>query len=576
MMKVQTLTKRYAYLLMGASLFLLPLVHAWMIYPLGIENYSTSYSALGGILPWSDAQGYYSGANTLLENGFLDYWNIRRPLNAILFSLRLFVTNNHFEMSLILQALLCGVSCLLVTTSIHRIFGTLSSIMTLFILFLFAAIFIPTTLSETLGLTLGCLGFVLLWEAVIVSKQKIILWLFFTAGLILMVGLNVRAGAFFILPLLILWLGFNFKDNTTSYRFNWPISSVFILGILSAIIFNLILIKLNYDSTNIVTPHGNFCYTLFGLVSGGKGWYHAYNLYPEIVTKSEAEIATFLYSKSLEVFKNNPLLLAVGVLKNWGDTLKAICSFFQSSLPSGIIIKTLIRLFGFISLCFGLYYLKVLYKTYKNEVGLISIVLLGMLLSAGGIWSDGGFRVFAVTVPFFAAAFGIIIGSYTNASVVKVKESFTPHVHWETKVALLLSGILLTFGLTGPLLNRFYNSPVIPNFSCATGETKVLVRNIAGTPYIKLPLQGALFKKSILKSLIENKQDFLRILELEHLKNTKNLAAVYDINTAQTRYILGSPEIFSTQNTWTGLCATNIPGIENIMKVQSFEVLNEK
>ena len=267
------MTWEFCYWLIGISLFFLPLIHAWMVYPFGVESLHTNYAALGGIIPSSDANGYYVGANTLLERGVLDYWNIRRPLNAALLAVRLWLANNNFQIAIIIQTLLCSISCLLVTKSVSRTCGKLSSTIALVVLFLFAYLFIPTTLSETLGLTIGCLAFVILWEAMEVQRW----WLFFIAGLMLTVGLNARAGAFFILPILILWLGHNFRKTSKSFQFNWLFSSVFVLGIVSGFIYNLVLIKLyGFGSSGAI--HANFSHTLFGLVSGGKTWSYIYSI----------------------------------------------------------------------------------------------------------------------------------------------------------------------------------------------------------------------------------------------------------------------------------------------------------
>lgn len=559
------------YWLLGISIFLLPLVHAWLAYPLGIESFFTSYSALGGVIPYSDAGGYYGGAINLLENGFLNSWNMRRPLNASLFSVRLWLTNNNFYLALIVQAIWCSISCLLVTASINKSFGKKPSILTLLILFLFASIFIPTTMSETLGLTLGCLSFVILLEAINSNRW----WLFTTAGLMLTIGLNTRAGAFLILPFLTIWLHFAFKNNIKTINF--------ILGIIGGFFCNIILIKL-YGLNNSGAMHANFADTVFGLVSGGKGWDYFYSLYPEKINniQSEANYAKLVYSESFKVFKNNPFLLLKGLLRGYLGVIKGFTSFFQYwvIISNNIILKIIVRCFGFVVLFLGVYRLYYFNKFYnynihiKNKFNLIQISLISMFLSAGIIWTDGGIRVFAVTVPFFAAIFGILAEKPPKANYIQNNNI----ISWETKFAIVFSYILLILGLIGPILIKFFTnkSKLKIQFHCPLNTTKLIVKNIYGSPRVELPLYAKRLENNLIKnSLIENKY-MLKLLKSSIVTRPMFLALVYDSNNITSKHILGSKEIFSYNNACVGLCAAPIPGIEDIMQIQSFKVLNNK
>lgn len=550
------------YLLMGTAIFLLPLIHAWMHYPLGLEHSQTHSFALGGIFPRSDASAYYSGANFFLDTGFLDAWNTRRPLNTILFSIRLWLTNDNFKTALIIQALLCGMSCVLVTNCIARRFGKITGMITLFILFIFASVFIPTTLSETLGLTLGCLAFVFLWEA-IQTKKKIS---FFNAGLMLIVSLNTRAGAFVLLPLLILWLG---------YHFNWKMSGVFITGLLSGLLFNIVLIKLYSDPMNTGAMHGNLAHTIYGLVSGGKTWSYAYIMFPELSSKPEAEFAKFLYKEAFKQFKENPTLLLLGLLKGWGGLMKGLISFFQPDFAGPFIFKLFIRLLGFLTYIFGIWRLINLYQSYKTEIGLVGITLLGMFLSAGIIWSDGGFRVFAATVPFFAVAIGIIFGTRLPLSTQTKRNTV-----YDTPVITILSYTLLLASLIAPpLIQLLQSSRITPHFSCARNENAIITKRISSVPYIDLSNINAIgkFKKNIMKNANDNTEVFLKILEPHTLINPMTLGLVYDEHTKSSKYIVAPPNVFLVHSQWTGLCASPVPGTKNlILQVKSFGALNEK
>jgi hypothetical protein len=555
----------------GISLFLLPLIHAWMLYPLAIEGIITRYAALGGILPWSDAAAYYTGANHFLETGTLDYWNTRRPLNGILFAIRLWFTGGNFQAALIVQALLCGTTSLLVAHSVARIFGGISGIITFFILFLFASLFIPTTLSETLGLTLGCLAFVFLWQGMQTKKNAI----FFTAGLMLVVGLNTRAGAFLILPLLIVWLGYHFRNRTHRQLFNWKMSTIFTLGLLCGLLFNLALIKLYHDPIDQGAMHGNFPLILYALVSGGETWTHAYTVFPDLASQPESELAKFLYAQSFEHFKTNPKLLFIGLGKSLSALIEKLFSLFPSTPPHSHILRFFNYLLETCILAFiGWRFIK-LFHAYKNEISLIGIVLFGMFLSAAVIWTNGGPRVFAVTVPFLAVAIGIIVGTRSSQHTTKNRQPSKNHQEffWELPVAYVFSYTLLILAIIGPLLIKsIQKTNVALSFSCAPNETIVITKNIAGAPYVNLTHNLEKFKNSIQNNAIENKNAFLKILEPHILKNTPTLGFIYDSHSNTGKYIVAPLNIFLNQDTWTGLCAITMPETQKtILQVKSVE-----
>lgn len=65
----------------------------------------TAYSALFGLLPWSDAHAYYDGALHLADTGNQDSWNERRPINASLLTMRLGLAGFHLRIATVLQVL---------------------------------------------------------------------------------------------------------------------------------------------------------------------------------------------------------------------------------------------------------------------------------------------------------------------------------------------------------------------------------------------------------------------------------------------------------------------------------------
>ena len=96
---------------------------------------------------------------------------------------------------------------------INRNLGSFAAAVYMSLLYFYIQPLIGTAYTEPLGLAFGCLGFVLLWTAA--KKQNV---LDLILGLIIFtVALSVRAGAFFILPALILWSGLGIPRRKTIF-----------------------------------------------------------------------------------------------------------------------------------------------------------------------------------------------------------------------------------------------------------------------------------------------------------------------------------------------------------------------
>ncbi len=564
------LTPSYIWLLLGSiALFSVPLLNAWLLYPLGVESPATSYSALSGIFPWSDATGYYSGANKLLHNGFLDNWNMRRPLNSILFSVRLWLADHNFLAAALIQAIGCAIGSFALSFSVGMRLGKAAGIITLCVLFLFADTYLPTTLSESLGLTLGCLSFIFLWDYA--SSQKSTSLLF--GILMLMVALNARAGAFFVLPLLALW---SFLNPAHKKKYNWKALLVVLIGAGLGINFNVAITHL-YTNGNGAT-HGNFGLVLFGLVSGGEGWMHAYKVHPEVSMLTEVAGSQFLYEKSWALFKQQPALIFIGMMKNFWLFLKSGTTFFIDASGNQIF-RTFLRVASITLFSTFLFYRTYLFSLYKkfytdhpSECGLLLAGCFGMIFSALIIWKDGNPRVFAATIPFFAVSIGVTINAYAR-DIFRVKSPQALKTPLPIASAYILSLLILSSALILPKVLQTKAPLSIPVFSCQSNETKILVRKISGAPQIAFPKSSAQFKRNVLASSIEDHEGFLKIVDPTFLTEPMTLSVAYDFESEKTRYLVGATELFN-QNEWSCLCGQNISATNGI--VQIFRVTQGK
>ena len=319
---------------------------------------------------------------------------MRRPLNALFFAFRLKITAYNFWHTMILQTGLCAFSLFLYLKTLHRSLGTLSTLASLAFIFYYAQMFVHSTLSEELGLTLGLCGFVLLWNGWFQRNRAI-----FNRGMAtLSLALSVRAGpnfmGFALLALLFLkpFTGSRFKDLSLSLP-ALILPSIMVAGYASFFI----------DPANPGMALGNFSSTLYGLVNGGKTWNYAYEdpqIQGLVAGKPEGELARILYAHCWKAFKDNPFNLIRGMLNN----LKELVYTFTVKLAFGSgYVKTL--MVYIISIFWVLMGIRIYRKRlqFHQEYTFLAFIFLSIIASASVIFVDGGIRPFAVAIPFIGA-----------------------------------------------------------------------------------------------------------------------------------------------------------------------------
>ena len=295
-------------------LFIVPLVHAWtqLVDPCG---------AVGGYLPFSDAVDYWQGAQYVETQGQLDSWNCRRPLNALLLAVRLAIMGNDLRGALILQAALLGLSCFFLARTLAREFGAGPALLLFAILFAIGREFIASTQSEALGLTLGTLATAILWSAARDrSMARIALGLFF-----LTLALNARAGAFLVLPALVIWAGLALGKNQR--WLNWRAAGLAMAAIAVGFLMNGAL--RGFYGVGFGVGHGNFSTVLYGFSTGQPDWTRIYTDHPEIKTNrfsSQDEVNSYIYACAWENICRSPFV----VVRAYARSLTAFLSGFKT------------------------------------------------------------------------------------------------------------------------------------------------------------------------------------------------------------------------------------------------------
>ena len=450
--RLSSWTGTLASLSLTMILFALPLSGLWNS---GVgEEY-----IIGGLVPWSDASGYYWDARLLLEGSNLSGFSSRRPLFPGLLATLLGLTQQNLQITLAILVAITAISCFLAAREVQRHHGIAAGLLVLTILFLFYRRFIGTTATENLGLILGAVGFALLWRGA--QQRQINNSLL--GILLLTLGLNARAGAFFILPALILWGAWSFRGSVRfSQRFLIGGASAVLLGF----IINSILLKILGSPDGVA--FSNFSYTLYGLIVGGN-WTQVLTDHPELNGVSEPELSQRIYALAFEALRANPLGLVHGSLRAWKIFLFEDYVFsFITNLKFNFFLQIL-SLFALVD-CYR--------QRQEPTASLILVATLGILASVPFVppWDADTMRAYAATLPVIA------ILPALGLEFISKKMEWHPLVQVPTQenfsqILIGFSILLAIFVFLAPITTKvFSHAPQLADVQCKDGTNPVYLR----------------------------------------------------------------------------------------------------
>jgi len=523
----------------------LPLLNAWLGFPLP-ATFDGLYSAFGGVIPYSDAGGYFGGSYQFNNVGYLNYWNMRRPINALFLAFRLKITDGNFWYMIVIQAALCAVALTLYLRTLQKNIGTLAAFIALGVFYYYAQSYIHTTMSETLGLTLGTLSFVLLWNGFL-NKNRLI----FNTGIAsLTVALSTRAGPNFIVPALFLLVYLKPFTSSKLKDLFW-----FALSVVIPFVFMTMLSSLFEDPNTPGAPLSNFSYTLYGLVNGGKTWLFAFQdpyTIQLLEGKTEAQQAIILYAKSWEIFRDNPLALFIGMVNYFGGFVYWFIR--QLAFGSGII-KGLTTTVAIIFWSFITYRIYTKRFSFQQEFLFLSIAFLGIAASSCIIWKDGGIRVFAVAIPFI----GALMGFAFSAASSQPQKSKTP----ENIGAACLVGTIILSAILTPFIPSFSNQkpPDITNINVnkTPDEEIFLTYKPSIQPYLMLDNAPGLhfwtldpLQTQARKSVYEDSPFGIELnnIAIQYSNSNFTLLEIYDYISNSHKFIISDKNILNINSQW--------------------------
>lgn len=441
-------------------------------------------SAIGGVLPYSDATGYFEGAEHLIYDGHLTPWNERRPLNAAFLAARLILTGNNFFVALIIQALLAAVALFLATSALFQTHGKTTALLFFAFSFAFVSCCLHRTLSEPLGISLGLIAFALLWSGVAnKSLTQYALGIF-----VLSLALLARAGAMFALPASVLFAAFFFSAT-------WRKRLVGVLAALSAIgvawFINHAIVQF-YGTANGALL-SNFSYTLYGLSQGGTSWAQGLADFPQLTGADDAKIASFLYQKAIEAILTKPYLLIWGLTKSLALGIATFPGHIFRLLADGsdggshwrqihMVIAAALML-----PLLGLGIFKLLQRP-RNKLDrfhyFLIVQLLAFVCSLPFFYLDGGIRLTAATFPLTAATMAFILAALTPSRRVPENAVVTQKI---AIAAFSTAAIVVLLALSAPRIHQLIKPAAVTTAGqCEAGEEGLQIRIGDGSARINI------------------------------------------------------------------------------------------
>jgi len=420
-------------------------------------------TALAGFIPYKDGFYYYNGANMLLSGQLIPAGGLQgafRPLFPALLASMLWLTGGNLLLAMQLMVLVTGLSVYLAALAVRRFYGPLPASAFFTLTFAFVRPMLGDTLTELPGLAFACLALVLLLQAGH-NKQTLQAAL---GGVMLVLALSIRAGAFFMLPFVIFWWGWLHRGE------KWlPWKKMVVLGLIMVIAFAVF---------NTLVPHalvaagestfGNFSWMLYGQAVGGAGFkYHA-----EALGTSDSAV---VLQAALEKMRTYPQGFLIGCAKAFRDF------FSNNSLGMFDLLSGAKAAGGWIfwGVCLALLLIG-LARTFRHREQPENLLLLAGFL--GVLFSipflppiDGGSRFYAGSVPFLFALLGAALPA---ARLRQTEESAQAGSDlWLKQSAGWLSAGMLVMTVLLPLgILAFSTSSAVNAVSCADDQLAFTTR----------------------------------------------------------------------------------------------------
>jgi hypothetical protein len=269
----------------------------------------TGDTTMAGMLPFSDAENYMQESSRLIEGQDLTSWGARRPLANVALAGFLGLTDDNLQLTYACINLALAVALGLACLELRHPFGIGATSLFSWLVFLFYRRYVGVYTSECVGLLWGVAG---LW-LILVGLRRRQLAIALCGLAALSVGLNIRAGALFVLPLLWIWLVYEFRVPGLRWAVVGAAAGVAMLS--GFIASGLVQRTVGLSDGALFS---NYSWTLYGLIFNGN-WITVFQQHPEVNAMTERARSIYIYHLIGEALRENPWLLVRGLVQAWKE-----------------------------------------------------------------------------------------------------------------------------------------------------------------------------------------------------------------------------------------------------------------
>jgi hypothetical protein len=389
-----------------------------------------NYMSLAGLVPYSDAGGYFSEVFLQAYWGQWDIGGSRRPLAQAFRQLVIFAAEYSYVGTLLVQLGILALMTDMVGRSIARWRGIWAGIAFIGFMYLLARPFLSTTLTEPLGLIWTLFAMIFLIEAVRLQSMR--------HALIALIGLTfallTRMGSLFSIPFLIIWVAVAFAAKTTRIRV-----LALACGAVAIVVTINAALAFIYGSPSAMSG-GNFAWSLCGLALGGD-WSSCMTAYATEYGRlpSERDQVWFLLSRAWDNILHDPTILVNKLRSNMHLFIALVPNFLLTGYGYNLIRLGLANLaLAALFLLPGLWFVLRCRASFAERT-LWLLLGVSILLSAAVVFADDGWRVLSATHPLIAC---FVVLGFSAPGVVTLSR-FPFHWRWQSGAAL----VAITAGL---------------------------------------------------------------------------------------------------------------------------------
>lgn len=454
------------------TLFALTLSGLW-------RSGASELNTVGGLLPFSDALGYYVGAVRFLHGEMLST-TVGRSLYPAALATVLRMVSENLETAVVFFVFLNAVTTFFAVRAVQRSHGSTAGALTFLLLFFFFRRFIGTTLTENLGFALGALGFAAMWRAVGENRVHLFLMgLFF-----LSLGMSARPGAVLVPPGLLVWKLTEMKRQPMRVRWNFALTGILVTALGFAPHF--------IHQTTIVSPSDTSLFGMSGTLLFSSVRAIFYDRKPNARSGSRHDEGP----QELDVTRppprmSDPASVLRKFFRPWQES--RVFSFViplspgQTSLaqriregglagagaaftksPYGVLNLVSQRVF-YVMLYGSIPALLLFWRTRREDRHYALVVwafvgtLLCLLFLTPSIADD--MRDYAVTLPFLAVLPAMALASVMSLTPFGVNQdpkTREPSARQSSGALLSVGGTLVVLLVIGPLIAKMFSTPAVP------------------------------------------------------------------------------------------------------------------